>query len=67
MDKAMLKRPVVRLHEPLRHDFHNIPGDNLGRSERDEAVDVEEAGGGCNLGGLGGIGAAVPTTEVGVF
>ena len=45
-----------------------FPGDNLGRSERDEAVDAEEAGGGCDLGGVGGIGAAiVPTTEVGVF
>ena len=47
-----------------------FPGDNLGRSERDEAVDVEEAGagGGCDFAGLGGIGAAiVPTTEVGVF
>ena len=42
----------------------------MGRSERDEAVDAEEAGagGGCDLGGVGGIGAAiVPTTEVGVF
>ena len=45
----------------------NIPVDNLGRSESDEAVDVEDVGGGCDLGGLGGIGAAVPTTEVGVF
>ena len=45
----------------------HIPEDNLGRSESDEAVDVEEVGGGCDLGGLRGIGAAVPTTEVGVF
>ena len=45
----------------------HFPGDNLGRSESDEAVDVEDVGGGCDLGGLGGIGAAVPTTEVGVF
>ena len=44
----------------------HLPGDNLGRSERDDAAEEEEVGGCGDFAILGGVGA-VATTEVGVF
>ena len=43
----------------------HLPGDNLGRSERDDAAEEEEVGG-CDFAVLGGV-DAVTTTEVCVF